>query len=72
MSLANEKKKWFEKNKPKSHEEIFDAGYKAALKVLAENAEQTKDDLLEMAEQLISKSKAITYKFSKLKEGIDE
>lgn len=72
MSLANEKKKWFAKNKSKSQEEIFDAGYKAALKVLAEDAEQTKDDLLEMAEQLISQSRAITYKLSKIKEGIDE
>jgi len=72
MSLADEKKKWFAKNKPKSQEQIFDAGYKAALKVLAEDAEQTKDDLLEMAEQLIAQSRGITYKFSKIKEEIDE
>lgn len=72
MSLADEKKKWFAKNKPKSQEEIFDAGYKAALKVLAEDAEKTKDDLLEMAEQLIAQSRGITYNFSKIKEEIDE
>ena len=72
MSLTSEKKKWFAKNKPKSQEEIFDAGYRAALKALTEDAEKTKDDLLEMAEQLIAQARGITYNFSKIKEEIDE
>ena len=72
MSLASEKKKWFAKNKAASQEEIFEAGYYIAIKLLNNDAEQTKDDLLEMAEQLISQARAITYKFSKLMETNNE